>query len=544
MSGLSILHLMAWAALAGTAAPVSKADDPAAATQPDQQVIDAVTAGLLSSQPRARQAAVNAAVEMGEPMVPALLEMALTPSGRGASEAQRALQLMGKKASAALPKLLELAAGKSADPSAKPDRAGAARLTALAMLRSMEWASEEVTPVLRKVSENSSEDQRAREAAVTSLGGMGKEGIPVLRKLADGPESKLREKARQVLATALQDQHIQTRSAYFAELVEADLFDPHVPEYLRNVKPRNSLGEAHPLTTKVKAAYRSRLKDKPDAQVAKSLARIIQDQLTSTTLEWCAPGGRNASTWVREDPAESNATLAEALSLGFEHAEKGSALATESGVALARLRLLQGDFAAMNAALERLGWNALPLEQRPWLAAPPVKWGPNIAEQWDAADEEMRSGDCGLVVRVEKDGQGLRGTHVVVKKVGESSRPTASAFHTDAPLTVPQSAQLATTARSSALLAASRLQGLPLSGLSGMSRGFTFGYDAPDRALTRYGVTDENGRVKFEKLPEQDVQIEVFVPTANFTEAGRGWDLWMEVEPGKMKRAQWPAPTR
>jgi hypothetical protein len=52
--------------------------------------------------------------------------------------------------------------------------------------------------------------------------------------------------------------------------------------------------------------------------------------------------GRSASAGLREDPAESNQTLAAALDLGFKQAEVGSPLAIELGVALARLRLVQG----------------------------------------------------------------------------------------------------------------------------------------------------------------------------------------------------------
>jgi len=55
--------------------------------------------------------------------------------------------------------------------------------------------------------------------------------------------------------------------------------------------------------------------------------------------------------------------------------------------------------------------------------------------------------------------------------------------------------------------------------------------------MTRYGISDDSGRVTFEKLPEVPIMIEVLVPTANFSEPGRAWELWMEVEPGQLKPA-------
>jgi hypothetical protein len=106
---LSILHFVTWAILTAGAAPETEPAKPTPSTQPDQEVIEAVTDGLRSGQSRARQAAISAAVEIGEPIVPALLEMVLDPLDRGSMSARQILQQMGEKARPALPRLLELA---------------------------------------------------------------------------------------------------------------------------------------------------------------------------------------------------------------------------------------------------------------------------------------------------------------------------------------------------------------------------------------------------------------------------------------------------
>ena len=44
--------------------------------------------------------------------------------------------------------------------------------------------------------------------------------------------------------------------------------------------------------------------------------------------------------------------------------------------------------------------------------------------------------------------------------------------------------------------------------------------------------------MRFDRLPDIPVKVEVLVPTSNFPEPVSNWDLWMEVEPGKFKIAK------
>jgi hypothetical protein len=491
----------------GALVPTGRA---AQTTRPDDEQIQELLGGLRSGSYERRQAAIKEVVAIGEPAVPGLLEMILDPGG--SFEAQNALRLMGPKARAALPRLIEVAQARPPSRPADSQPAGSSpRLTALIVLQGMGWASGELIPVLQKIADDPQEEERVRTVAVSGLGKMGRDAVPILRKYADGPEGQFRETARSVLSVLLQEQGIQTREQYYTSLIEADPFGPKVPEYLMSTKGIINAGRTHPLTEKIKAAYRARLKEKPDPELALALATIIQRQLAGTQIEWAAPTDRGSSQWLRENPAESYVTMAEALTSGFEQAEKGSDLRQTIGVGLARLRLLQGDWQGMNRVLTQLAWAAIPAESRAFLAAPPVQWDKDLRKQWTACDERMRSGDCGLVLRIEKDGKGLRGAHVLVKEWKPPGNVWYSGIASDTLFFAPQP--------------------LVLYGRE------AFGYGGGDRAMTRYAVTDDTGEVKFEKLPEIHIKIEVLVPTGNFAEAGRGWDLWMETAPGKMKRA-------
>ena len=42
--------------------------------------------------------------------------------------------------------------------------------------------------------------------------------------------------------------------------------------------------------------------------------------------------------------------------------------------------------------------------------------------------------------------------------------------------------------------------------------------------------------VRFDKLPELDVQMEVLIPTGNFTESARDWELLIETEAGHFEK--------
>jgi len=167
----------------------------------------------------------------------------------------------------------------------------------------------------------------------------------------------------------------------------------------------------------------------------------------------------------------------------------------------------------MNVTLEALGQKPIPEDRRRWLCAPPLVWLADLESQWTAADESMRSGNCALEFRIVKDGKGLKGAHVLVKKV---PKPT-NYFSTDIPIDT--------------------LFFMPYP-LNVYGPYGSFGYKGKDRMQTRYAVSDESGVVRFEKLPHIPIKIEVLVPTSNFEEAAREWELWMEVEPGKYRIAK------
>jgi hypothetical protein len=73
---------------------------------------------------------------------------------------------------------------------------------------------------------------------------------------------------------------------------------------------------------------------------------------------------------------------------------------------------------------------------------------------------------------------------------------------------------------------------------------FGYKYDG-DRDRTRYGVSDATGVVRFEGLPQIVPTIEILVPTGNFAEPGRDWDLlWREGSNQLLTRPEPPGATR
>lgn len=470
---------------------------------------------LKSNQPDSRQDAQDELVAIGEPAAPALWALVEEGGRQSVFEAQCALKLMGPKARPILPRLLELAKAKPVTQPASAPATPSPRLSALSSLRNMSWAADEAVPVLTAVAEDEQEEDRVRTAALSALGGMGRGGTPVLQRLASGPQSEFRERARSILAQALQEQGTKTRAEYYAELVEADMFGDQTPDYLVRVMGGGLATRADPLTTKVKAAYRARLKEQPDARLALALAKIIQNQLAATEIEWAAPSDSSSGRRPRLDPHENYSTMAEIMALGFKHAEKGSDSWRTLGVGLAKIRLLQGDWAGMNQMLVQLGQQPVPDERRPLLPAPPVNWAENLAGEWKECDESMRSGQCALVLSVEKGAEKLRGVHVLIKEY--RAQPE-------------EARRYATGVRADTLF----LNTLPVESFFGRA---TFGYQAQDRGKTRYAIPDEQGGIRIDRLPEVPVKIEVLVPTSSFAEAGRSWDMWMEVEPGRRLRA-------
>jgi len=347
--------------------------------------------------------------------------------------------------------------------------------------------------------------------AITGLSNIGGRAMDVVQRIADSDSTEIRDYARSAMSQLVVKEGQMTRSQYYTRLVEKDPFDPSVPNYLTSTKGTVNSGKADPLTDKVKRLYRQRLKKDPDPALAWGLATIIQNSLRNTQLQWAAPTDSSRRRANREDPTESFNTMAEALELGFTHAQTGTELRQDLGCALAKLRLLQGDWDRMNAVLKQMGQKQIPAESRPWLPAPPVDWSVGLSSHWQKCDESMRSGNCSLEFRIEKDGRGLAGVHCLAKRAPEPTNVMYSGIAADTLFLGPYAIG---------------------------DRYSSFGYRGRDREQTRYAISDDSGIVRFEKLPEIPIKVEVLVLTSNFSEVGANWDLWMEVEPGKFKIAK------
>ena len=455
---------------------------------------------------------MNKATEMltkiGKPTVPFMIDI-IKKGGNNAYHAREVLGKMGPDAQEALDWLIGTATNKNLPDSQANERKGA-----LQCLGNMTWASEKLLPVFAQIAKDSQEEISMRQIALSGLSKIAQqneEAMSVLKEIAESDSIALRDSARGQISQLLVNEGKMTREEYYTQLVEQDPFDPSVPSYLGSTKGIVNSGKPHPLTEKVKALQRERLKENPDRELAWTLAEIIQNQLLNTALEWAAPTDSSRGRSNREDPKESFDTLAQVLELGFENSQSNSELRQNFGIALAKLHLLQGDWDGMNENLRKLGQEKIPTESRPWLPAPPVDWTVDLASQWQICDESMRSGDCSLEFKIEKDGKGLEGVHVLVKKAPEPTNIFTTGIAADTLFLAPY----------------------PLS-----DRDFSFGYRGRDREQTRYAISDDSGIVRFEKLPAIPVKIEVLVPTSNFPEEVTNWDLWMEVEPGQFKIAK------
>ncbi len=443
--------------------------------------------------------------EIGKPAVPFMVEI-IKEHKSHFGYARTVLGNMGPDAEDALDWLIETALDKNPpNPENKP------RLNALICLSNMTWASERLLPVFTEIAEDSQADTSIRKSAITGLSNIGGPAMDVIERIADSEPTEIRDSARSAISQLMVKEGQMTRSEYYARLVEKDPFDPSVPNYLSSVTGMVNSGRPHPLAEKVKKLYRQRLEEDPDPQLAWQLATIIQNSLSNTQLQWAAPTNSSRGRSNREDPAESFITLAEVLELGFKHAQTGSDLRQKFGLALAKLRLLQGDWDRMNAALKKMGQNPIPPESRPWLPAPPVDWTVGLSSHWQICDESMRSGNCSLEFRIEKDGKGLKGVHCLAKRAPEPTNVMYTGVDADTLFLAPYAVG---------------------------DRRWSFGYQGRDREQTRYAISDESGIVRFEKLPEIPIKVEVLVITSNFDEVAANWDLWMEVEPGKFKIAK------
>lgn len=301
------------------------------------------------------------------------------------------------------------------------------------------------------------------------------------------------------------------------EFISQHLNNPDFPGILRDMTSRARTTRIPPLTKGAIAILRRQLKEEPGPGIALTLARIIQDQF-STQLEFYAPTGyyQGGTFWWRQDPNENYQTMAEVLSIGFDHAEKGTDLWRELGCALAKLRLIQGDWNAMNRVLIRLGMNPIPKSRPSFLTAPPGTWLVDPDVEWTLCDESMRSGSSGLVMEFAKDGRPLQGMHVCIRDWNNSPGLAPTEVITSAPPADPHGFAP---------------YPLPCSWSDWARANRTFGDLGPDNDKTRYAVSDQRGMVEFEKLPAIPVQIEVFISTANFTEPARGWTIELESVP-------------
>lgn len=451
-----------------------------------------------------RQRAIRTLAEAGKAAVPTLVRLI----EKGTSTMGQAMQTLGKigpAARPAVPLLVELIRDRERKSPEGWTWNVTPRQLALSNVRSMEWAAEDLVPVLLAVALAKDEDETTRTRATYALGGMGAAGRPALRQLARSESAEVRKSAHNALA----ENAPQGKEEYFAQLLEQEPCDTNADDYLSRTKGIVNAGKLHPLTERVKMGLRECLEEKPDTELAMTLARILSNQLASTSLCWAAPTDSSRSMWARENPKESFHTLREVLDIGFKAAKKGSARRREFGEALARLHLLLGDWRGMNRALVAIGEKPVSARGRKWLAAPPSDWK-DLAANWQAAEESMRSGTATLIVELEKDGKPLAGAHVLIKEAPKPQKVFHSGIAADTLFLSPE----------------------PLGRFTG-----GFGYLGADRARTRYAVADAKGVVRLEKLPAIPLKLEVLVPTANFEEPGSEWELWMEVERGVFKVA-------
>lgn len=452
------------------------------------------------------QKANKALAAMGGKAVPALTAL-INENHRHSGYAIQTLADMGAAARPAQPALLKLARNKAARDPDKWTWNMPIRAILFLNMKKMSWGSEAFVPLLAKVGQDEQETDQIRGIAVRSLQGMGPEALPVLRRFMASDKPTLRESAVGAIVE-IQSKAGMKKADSLQEIIDAHPFDSNVPTYLANMKGIYNQGKIHPPSQRVKKLYREELAKKADPQIAWQLATIIRNGLAATDLMWASPSDSYRSRSLREDPDESYETLAQVLDAVLSASESGSELWKKAGLSLARLRLLQGDWESMNAVLERIGHEPVPLEQRPVLTAPPFDWQ-NLGKDWQLADKSMRSGNCGIEFRFLRRGQrlqGVHGVHVLVKLRPEPQAGFMTGIKVDTLFHATQ----------------------PL-----MQRPFDpFGYRANDRKLTRYAVSNKNGVVRIENLPNKPIAVEILVPTANFAERGYEWDLMMATSEG------------
>jgi len=400
-----------------TAEADEAAKDKATASQPgDHAVVDSRYEGRTIAEwisdwddgdYNARREAINALAAVGAPAVDELVKL-IQKRHRHSGFALQTLAKMGDQARGSLPALLELATDQQAQDPEDWTWNVPIRALLFSQVKEMRWAADQWIPVLSRTAEDASEPAIVRRSAILALGAIGADAKAILQSLAGNRDDEIRKSANAALAAISG----QDRREFYGELVKRNPLDSNVPDYLVRMKQRYSHRGFHPPTQRVKAALRERLANQPDANAAWALATIIRNGLANSDLMFAVPSGSVRSMWAREDPSENFATLAQALEVCLEHAPQHSDLAQRSGLSLARLRLLQGDWEGMNSVLEQLGQEPIPAKERAWLPAPPPDWS-RLREDWQPADESMRSGNCAIEFQFENKGQGLAGAHVL-----------------------------------------------------------------------------------------------------------------------------------
>ena len=452
------------------------------------------------------QKAKKALATLGKPAVPALTGL-IRDNHRHAGYAIQTLAEMGPAALPALPELLKLARNRSTKDPAGWTWNMPIRAILFMNVSKMSWGAEQFIPLLETVGKDDQETDQVRGIAVNAMKGMGPQALPALRRFATSSRPRIRENAANAIVE-IQATAGKNKVDTWQEIIDQNPLDSNVATYLANMKQTYNQGRLHPPTQRIKQLYRRELEENSNPQVAWQLAEIIRNGLANTDLMWASPADSYRMRSQREDPTENYETLASVLKVAHSKSEPGSELWKKSGLSLAKLRLLQGDWERMNAALAKLGQDPVPAQRRPFLPPPPLDWE-NLAKNWQPADEEVRSGNCGIEFRFIRSGQrlqGVAGVHVLVKKRPEPQQgffggiPVDTLFHATQPLT---------------------------------QRPFdSFGYRGRDRNQARYGVSNKNGGVRIEGLPKGPVLVEILVPTANFEEDGYTWDLLMATANG------------
>lgn len=492
------LKLLVSSASAGLAAPIE--DD-----ETVQQLIREWDAGNFGRI----QKASKALAALGEKAVPALTKL-INENHRHAGYAFQTLARMGPEAKAALPAILKLARNKEAKDPEGWTWNMSVREILLSNMRKMSWGAKEFAPMLEAIGSDEQETEQIRSMAVSALQGMGPEALPALRKFIKSDVVKLRASAARSIVQ-IQTKAGAKKTDVYQEIIDSNPFDSNVPDYLASMKGIYNQGRPHAATQRVKELCREALAKKADPQIAWQLATIIQHGLSGTSLMWRSPSNSYSRRSQREDPGESYKTLSEALDIVLASSEPGSELWKKAGYSLARLRLLQGDWDGMNVQLQKIGQQPVSAELRGTLPAAPSDWK-NLKEDWQPADESMRSGNCGIEFRFVRRGQrlrGIKGVHVLVKLRPE---PAVNAVFN-------------TGINVDTLLLATQ----PLTTSSPFG---AFGYRGADRTRTRYAISNDKGVVRIENLPNKPMLVEVLVPTANFAKRGHKWDLLMATPDG------------